>query len=344
MPHHETPRAALEAARRVFALVVDAPDPPDAARIGAAWQAAEALLHSVTNAPKLHGQALVGEARRCELLSLTEAFPLVELHAFTDWRDDAITPDAARRVRAIARDALQSLARAVAQSEHSPIVTGPVRMESRPEADGATRPAAAQFEPNVRQLEQIAAPSSHRRMFRSAGWLLAVAMLLILGSVGAWMWSRSRESSPDFDEAVAAYRRGAREVARQSFAQAVRARPTDERPLIFLGRLAREEGNLPSARRFLDAAIRLAPESALATRELAAVLLADGQAELARRFYVRALQLDPTDRVAQGFLGCALFRLGRADEARRWTDRAGPGDWQPCISAPAASSSASPSK
>jgi hypothetical protein len=64
-------------------------------------------------------------------------------------------------------------------------------------------------------------------------------------------------------------------------------------------------------------------------------MLAEGNPELARRFYVRALEIDPTDRLSQGFLACALHRLGRFDDASRFVQRAGPGEWSPCLSTPA---------
>ena len=166
-------------------------------------------------------------------------------------------------------------------------------------------------------------------------WLSARGLMIALLVVGAltalgW-WVLSQRSGRAYREGVAAYGRGARTVARTAFATAARQHPDDAGPLIFLGRMSREDGDLPRARRFLTTAVRLAPNSALATRELASAMLADGQPEIARRFYVRALQLDPSDRVAQGFLGCALSRLNRADEAHRWTDRAGPGDWSRCV-------------
>ena len=125
-------------------------------------------------------------------------------------------------------------------------------------------------------------------------------------------------------------------MARLNFARVAQRDPRDARPLVYLGRIAREEGDLARARRFLESAVRVEPASALANRELAATLLADGQPELARRFYVRALEQDPNDRLAQGFLGCALFRLGRVEEARRWYDRAGVGDWTACLVTPPA--------
>jgi tetratricopeptide (TPR) repeat protein len=159
-----------------------------------------------------------------------------------------------------------------------------------------------------------------------------VIAVLVIGALSAigW-WVLSQRSDRAYREGVAAYGRGARDVARTAFAQAAQQHPDEAGPLVFLGRMSREEGDLPRARRFLTTAVRRAPNSALATRELASVMLADGQPEIARRFYVRALSLAPTDRVAQGFLGCALFRLNRLDEARRWTSRAGPGDWSRCV-------------
>lgn len=161
--------------------------------------------------------------------------------------------------------------------------------------------------------------------------VLATALLLLaVGGVAAWYALKARQPTP-LSEAIAAYARGSRETARIAFARAAREQPRDVTPWIFLGRIAREDGNIAASRRFLDAAVRLSPTSALANRELASSILADGDAEVARRFYVRALQVDPSDHLSQGFLGCALSRLGRAEEARRWLDRAGAGDWTACV-------------
>ena len=156
--------------------------------------------------------------------------------------------------------------------------------------------------------------------------------MLVAGAGGwlLWQWNAGRE----YDAGVSAYERGAREVARTSFARFAQDHADDARPLVYLGRIAREDRDLARARRFLEAAVRLDPSNAAAQRELAAALLADGQPELARRFYVRAIELNPADRLSQGFLACALHRLGRFDEAKRWADRAGPGEWIPCLSAP----------
>ena len=175
--------------------------------------------------------------------------------------------------------------------------------------------------------------SPPRRWYRSSGALIGAIILLLVGAAGTW-YALAGRSGRDYREGVAAYQRGAREVARMSFARAAQADENDARPLVFLGRMAREENDLPRSRRFLEAAVRIDPANPAALRELGSALLADGQPEIARRFYVRALELNPTDRLAQGFLGCTLFRLGRYEEAQRWVQRAGPGEWTACVSPP----------
>lgn len=187
---------------------------------------------------------------------------------------------------------------------------------------GAGPPAAAADATAV-----APATSSHRRRL-----LLGLfAILLAAFGAGGGLWWYAGRADRALGEGIDAYQRGARETARVALARAAQLAPDDARPLVYLGRIAREEGDLARARRFLTSAVRLAPGSAIAARELASLMLADGQPEIARRFYVRAIEIDPGDRTAQGFLGCALFRLRRFDEAQRWVARAGPGDWQACV-------------
>ena len=333
-------RAALDAARVVFGPMLS-----DSANVGAsldaraaaATQAAQSVLHAVTGRTDLRGQPLIGEARKLGRLSLEDAYPLIALQAWTERaRDDAesVTAERLMQEHTVAADALRSLEHAVRALDNAPLVQG------APSSFAPRQGSSKVYTPfdqvrDARMLQEIDAPRSRWAFLRSTGFIITVVAVLLLGGVGGWYAYSQRNDSHDFQDGVAAYQRGAGEVARIAFAKAARRAPNDERPLVFLGRLAREEGNLPSARRFLDAAIRVAPQSAMANRELASVLLADGNPEVARRFYVRALQIDPNDRLAQGFLGCALFRLGRPEEAAKWTDRAGPGDWTPCVNAPA---------
>ena len=109
--------------------------------------------------------------------------------------------------------------------------------------------------------------------------------------------------------------------------------PRNARAHLFLGRIAREQRDFPTAQRHLAEAVRLAPQSGEAQREMGGLMLSIGNDELARRFYVRAVQLNSSDRAAQGFLGCSLIRLGRYDEGMRFIQRAGTGPWGGCVPA-----------
>ncbi|QJR34215.1 hypothetical protein [Gemmatimonas groenlandica] len=311
-------RAALNAARFVLSPESTSPAP-------AVWAGAQQVLRAVTARPELGGQALIGEARRMGALTLTDAHALV---ALVTWADASDRPAESDSERALLREAWLALEHAVSMNR-STVAEAPLRptVNDMPAISAEPR----EGEPRLREpYSGERAPDAPTSRRVSAGLIIGVLVTIIVIAAGAW-WMLSQRSDRAYQDGVAAYGRGAREVARTAFAQAAQQHPDDAGPLVFLGRMSREEGDLPRARRFLTTAVRIAPNSALANRELGSVMLADGQPEIGRRFYVRALQLDPTDRVAQGFLGCALFRLNRFDEARRWADRAGPGDWSRCI-------------
>lgn len=320
-----TLRAAHEAARVVFAAYAHA-------AVADCWRGAETLLQAVLQRPELTGQALVGEARLQQRLSLPDAHALMALSALADGRTGPAQTEAERIA---VREAWMALQHALPPAVFEPTVRPGSRYDAPPAPAGTpgvppstpstSRPASSDSTPPV---TPPASPSPSRRRRWRLG--LAGAAGLAAGALTLWWFTIGRVERRLAD-AVAAYQRGAREVARQAFADVARRRPADARPLIYLGRMAREEGDLAPARRFLTAAVRVAPSSAIAQRELASAMLADGQPDIARRFYVHALELDPTDRVAQGFLACALYRLQRYDEAERWQRRAGAGDWQRCV-------------
>ncbi|WP_434478415.1 tetratricopeptide repeat protein [Gemmatimonas sp.] len=336
------PRAALEAARLVFTN-------PAAATAPALWSAAQHVLQLVLGRPELTGQALVGEVRRHGLISLSDAHALVGLSGWADRSAVAATNEAERM---LVREAWMALDHAVPESASTaasfslPAVGGGAAvppLAPRPSAPPMSPPAAAPSKVLSPVSSPVSSPgasafdadmpvaparSSHRkRLYAGLG---VVGLLVALLAGGAWWYANGR-ANRRVEAGIDAYARGARETARVAFVEAVQADPNDARPLIYLGRISREEGDRARARRFLTNAVRVAPSSSIAARELASVMLADGQPEIARRFYVRAIELDPNDRTAQGFLGCALVRLQRLDEARRWTERAGPGDWQRCV-------------
>ena len=324
-PTISDPRAALNAARFVLSHQSTSPAP-------AVWAGAQRVLQAVTARPELSGQALIGEARRRGALTLTEAHGLV---ALVTWADGSDRPAESESERTLLREAWLALEHAV-DLHRSAAFAAPLRtIANDMPAFGDVSPADPKTAMSSASTLSAAFASdgvdarTAPRWLSARGIMIALLVVSVLTALG-WL-VLSQRSDRVYREGVAAYARGARGVARTAFAKVARQHPDDAGPLIFLGRMSREDGDLPRARRFLTTAVRLAPNSALATRELASAMLADGQPEIARRFYVRALRLDPTDRVAQGFLGCALFRLRRFDEARRWTDRAGPGDWSRCV-------------
>jgi len=160
-------------------------------------------------------------------------------------------------------------------------------------------------------------------------WIgIAVVVVLIVG--GYLFYGRSSGSS-GLTAGIDAMNNGQRERARGEFAKAVNNDPNSATPHVFLARIAREEGDLATARAQLDTALRLDSKNAVALREMGLVLFASRQYDLARRFFVRAVTANPQDRASQGYLGCAMMRLNRVTEGTSWIGKAGTGPWQRCL-------------
>lgn len=321
------------------------------------WQATEQALRVATERTELSGQALIAEARRLNRLTLGDAHALIALQGWVEratehardgasetaatTENDASLPDEQERL--IASEAFMAVEHAL--REHGELVASAPRSDApRSNAPRTATPAASatstspdpppqgayRVPPRTPPTGATTASSPATRASSRRGWLVT---LLVVGfaaaGAGGWaLWQRRGLS--DYRNGVAAFNRGDRSAARAALARSAQQRPNDARPLILLGRIAREQQDYTQARRYLQAAVRVEPTNALASRELASALLADGEPELARRFYVYAIERDPTDRVAQGFLGCALVRLGRADVAAKWFARAGSGEWSVC--------------
>ena len=342
-----------------------------ASRAVAAANSSSEILRSVTGRDDLEGQALVSEARRMDFLTLGDAHALVALYSLAEGRGDRASADersVEREALLALEHAVATLQREAARGTGREGARGPApsavssstlasttsSTHSSPSAympgipvarDARTRAnAEGNFDASRRDSTAAGAASSSawsdpsattaepRRFYQSAGFLIGIVALVVLAAAGGW-YAFGRASGSSFDEAASAYSRGSRETARIAFARLAQENPDDARPLIYLGRMARETGDLAEARRFLDRGVRLAPNSALAQREMGSVMLAEGNTELARRFYVRSLEIDAGDRLAQGLLACSLHKLGRVDEAARWSQRAGAGEWTPCLSA-----------
>ncbi|HKV51182.1 MAG TPA: tetratricopeptide repeat protein, partial [Gemmatimonadaceae bacterium] len=177
--------------------------------------------------------------------------------------------------------------------------------------------------------------------------IAALLVLLALGG-GAYYWFGPRRAPSALDAGVAAYTAGQRDSARALFARASGADPHAALPHLYLGRMAREDGDYTTAGKELRTAIQLEPNSAAGQRELGAFFLARGGSfsaqnrgdlasqdyDASRRAYVRAIQIDGADTASEGYLACALSRLGRADEAATWLRRAGSGPWSVCAATP----------
>lgn len=160
-------------------------------------------------------------------------------------------------------------------------------------------------------------------------WIgIAVVIVLLFG--GYLLFGRG-SSGGGLTAGIDAMKNGQRETARGEFAKAVNADPNAATPHVFLARLAREDGNLATARAELDTALRHEPKNAIALREMGLVLFATQQYDLARRFFIRAVEANPQDRSALGYLGCAMMRLGRVQEGTNFIGKAGNGPWTTCL-------------
>jgi tetratricopeptide (TPR) repeat protein len=321
--------AALDQARPAIGRLDLARDPEDlAADIIEGWQAAETSLRSLIGSASLSGQPLIREVRQRELLTLDQAHALVEFSAAheraqrTDYRPS--TADIAA-----ARTGYQQLEAALRQERTAPPPPAAVAAAS------AATPAPAPDLP--------AFPGAGRR--RGFPLIALIGLLVLLGVIGGAIYYFTAGRSPAaLQQGIDAYAAGNKTVARNDFAQAIRDDPKAAAPHIYLGRMAREEGDAATAVRELQAAIQLEPNNATAQREMGAHLLAQATGQLnagnlpgalqslnlSRNFYVRAVQLNPEDKTAQGYLGCVLMRLGRVQEANGFMQRAGPGGWTSC--------------
>ena len=315
--------AELAAARPSVLRLAAQRDPEEnAADLIEAWSAVETALRSLVGGSVLSGEPLVREVRQRNLLSLGQAHALLGFLAVRDRVQRTEYRPTADDLGA-ARTGFQQLEEALAGG-------------AEPAATGAA-PSGA---PDAAAPARVTVGAAPRRT--PWGWI--VLSLLLLAGVGgaAYVFATRSRPSEALVRGEELYRRGDRSGAREAFARAARENPELALPHIFLGRIAREEGEMATAGRELARALQLERDNALGHRELGSLFLATGQFDAARRSYVRALELEPGDRLARGYLGCALVRLGRVQEGLSWIDRAGSGDWQSCAPRPGAPAGAPP--
>ena len=341
--------AALDAARPVVARLDIARHPDDvAADLIEAWSAVETALRSLLGGSSLAGQALVSEVRQRGLLDYGHAHSLLGFLAArdrasrTDYEPTDMDVDAARSGFQAVEAALgvgiaadTAIYRTVNPNQvgglGSPPPVPPVppssparSTTSRPAA--ASAPGAATVGANTLPPLDPVGPAPRRQ----GPLLLVLGAVVVILALGAYWLSTMVGEPASLRDGKTAYQQGNRVLARRSFEQAALDRPKLALPHIYLGRIARDDGDLARANQELRTAITLEPDNALAQREMGQLLIQANNPTLAVSFLKRAISVNQSDRVAQGWMGCALVRQGRPDLAANWFQRAGSGDWSSC--------------
>jgi tetratricopeptide (TPR) repeat protein len=315
-----------------------------AADIIEVWSSVETALRSLMGGSTLSGQALIRELRTRELISLDQAHCLLELQAVRE-RVENTEYEPTQADIATAREAYEALQSGLA-SQPSMAARAGVLPAAPPVAATAPAPAAAP-QPTTVYVPPAREEDVRRRRSVLLGALLILVAIVLVGGGVYWYEFRGGPLPSDVKAAIALYERGQPEAARAALFKAARAHPDLALPHLYLGRIARAEGDFAAAGSELKTAVELEPQSTAPLNELGAFFLArgtnfanQGRSDLAtsdynaaRRTYVRALQLDPNDSTARGYLGCALSRLGRTSEAEGWFQRAGSGPWTACAPA-----------
>ncbi len=313
---------ALDAARPAIGRLANAGHGDDiAAAILEAWDATQDALRALSGQPSLGGQALIKELRQRNALTLDQAHALVEFGAAAERVKVSDYPPTEADVRA-AQVGFQQLEAVV----HSGGAAGMREMAAR-NPDPVPPPVSP-------VASDLTGGSTRVPSRNSLGIVLAVILLVAIVGGGAYYGWRWWTGPRALEQARTAYAAGRRVEARDKFVAVARRQPKLAEPHIYLGRLAREEGDRATAMRELQTAVRLEPKNGAAMREMGSYLLSIGDAQLASRFYVRAIEADSKDRSAMGYLACALVRLGRFDEAQRFLSRAGQGPWSSCAVPP----------
>jgi tetratricopeptide (TPR) repeat protein len=350
--------AALQQVSPIVARLDRSQDGEDrAADILELWQGTEKALRALAGGSSLSGQALIRELRQQELISLGQAYALLEFLGARD-RANRTTYRASDNDVAVAREGFRQLeaglstaeappvpgadaaaaaaAAAAATSPYAPRGTAP---PASPYAPGGSRAAPGPVTPPASTYSTPIEPSpthpAAARRIPANLWFIVLVVVFVAVAIGGYvLFTRRGSPTKDMDQAVTMMQTGKREAARGEFQRIASDNPTLATPHVFLARMAREDGDINTARKELDTAIRLEPKNAIALREMGLILFSTGDYELSRRFFVRAIQVNPADNASQGYLGCALARLNRVEEAQRFLTRAGPGVWSSCMQQP----------
>lgn len=359
---------ALEAVRPAVERLSSSRSSQDnASDVTAICAGVELALGALLGRTDLSGQALVREARQREAISLEQAHAALELFAVRDrvaasGQIDSADLDVAREAYgALSRgfDAAPAAGVVPTPTAAMPAVAPPATTTSAgaplsgPAVPSGVAPpgSAAASGPLGAAAYGVPEDAPHDAPPRRAP-VIAVVVIVVLALLGLYYLVAGRRAPSALDAGIAAYTAGRRDSARALFTRAAAADPKAALPHLYLGRMAREDGDYTTAGKELRTAIQLDPTGAAGERELGAFFLARGGSfaagsrpdlasqdyDAARRAYVRAIQENAADTASEGYLACALARLGRADEAATWLKRAGPGPWSTCAASPAPAS------
>jgi tetratricopeptide (TPR) repeat protein len=276
------------------------------------WNATEVALRALLGGSALSGQPLIQELRQRNLISIDQAHALLDFLAARDRVKRTEYRPTSADINA-ARDAYNKLDQGL-------------RDEAASATPGVTATAAGAPAPPSVAPTPVPPPKRSR-----IPWLPIGALLLVLIAGGAaWYFFERGGPSAAMRRGMEAYRGGRLALARTEFQDAANARPEDPYPHIWLGRVARDQGDFATAGREITRAVQLDQRNYQAHRELGSYFLTIRNYDAARRAFVRALEIQPRDRTSLGYLGCSLIRLGRVDEGQRFLARAGQGPWMSC--------------
>jgi tetratricopeptide (TPR) repeat protein len=278
------------------------------------WNAVEVAMRALLGGSALGGQPLVQELRQRNMISIEQAHALLDFLAARDRVKRTEYGPTSADVTA-AREAYNKLDQGL-------------RAEATAAGAGATATAATA--PGTAAAAVTPTPVPPPRRSRIP-WLPIGALLLVLVAAGAaWYFFERGGPSAAMRRGTEAYHGGRLALARTEFQDAATARPEDPMPHLWLGRVARDQGDFATAGREISRAVQLDQRNYQAHREMGSYFLTLRNYDAARRSFVRALELQPRDRTSLGYLGCSLIRLGRLDEGQRFLARAGQGAWMSC--------------
>lgn len=301
-------------------------DPEDrAADVIELWSLTEDGLRALAGGSALSGRDLVSALRQRNLITIDQAHAAIEIKDARDRTADRPGGPDAVELDAV-RGAFDRLERGFLALEMG-----------APSLADTTDFVSLDTPRNVLLPDEPSVPPSRRGP--SAGIVMGaiVAFILGVGTVIAVVrpdWLGLGGAPREVERGIDAYREGRLAAARAAFEEAAQEHPDMALPQLWLGRVARDEGDDLTAARAFSRADKLDPENPLVHREIGSFHLARGRLQAAAERYVRAVHLDPDDRVAQGWLACTLHRQGRVDVARNFAQRAGSGPWSPCLSSP----------